>query len=106
MDRNKYLWIFVFAGLVLTACNGDTPSAEIPTDVPKVTSSGYACPEPEFPMEVTSTELQIFTWTEYIPVEMIECFETVYDIKVFRDEYSADEEMYDGISGGLSTVDS
>jgi len=105
MDRNKYLWIFVLTGLVLTACNGGTPSAEIPTDVPKVTSSGYACPEPEFPMEVTSTELNLFVWTEYIPAEMIECFELVYGVKVHRDEYSTDEGLYDGVSGGGARYD-
>ena len=56
-------------------------------------------------MEVTSTELNIFVWTEYIPLEMIECFELVYGIKVNRDEYSSNEEMYAKVSAGGSNYD-
>ncbi len=56
-------------------------------------------------MEVASTELNLFVWTEYIPAEMIECFELVYGIEVLRDEYSSDEDMHDGVSGGGSNYD-
>jgi len=106
MSKNPlYLWLFALISLLLTACGGGTAVAEIATDAPKVTSSGYACPDPEFPMEVISTELNLFVWTEYIPVEMIECFEQVYGVKVNRDEYSSDEDLYDGISGGGSKYD-
>lgn len=108
MNKNnllKLLALFVVASLVLAACgSGGTP--ESPTaEGPKVTSSGFACPEPEFPAEVTSTELNIFVWTEYIPVEMVECFELVYGIKVNRDEYSSNEEMYAKVSAGGSNYD-
>lgn len=101
----KLLALFVVASLVLAACgSGGTP--ESPTaEGPKVTSSGFACPEPEFPAKVTSTELNIFVWTEYIPVEMVECFELVYGIKVNRDEYSSNEEMYAKVSAGGSNYD-
>jgi spermidine/putrescine-binding protein len=98
------LWSSILICLILTACGGTT-TTEIAADAPKTTSSGYACPVPEFPMEVTSTELRLFVWTEYIPAEMIECFELVYGVKVHRDEYSSDEGMYDGISGGGSNYD-
>ncbi|MBK9209500.1 MAG: spermidine/putrescine ABC transporter substrate-binding protein [Anaerolineales bacterium] len=74
-------------------------------DGPKVTSTGFACPAAEFPMEVTSTEVNIFVWTEYIPVEMLECFELVYGVKVNRDEYSSNEEMYAKVSAGGSNYD-
>jgi len=100
-----YLWLFTLISLVLAACNGGTPVAQTATDAPRVTSSGYACPDPEFPMEVTSTELNLFVWTEYIPVEMIECFELVYGVEVHRDEYSSDEGLYGGVSGGGSKYD-
>jgi len=108
MNKNnllKLLALFVVASLVLAACgSGGTP--ESPTaEGPKVTSSGFACPEPEFPAKVTSTELNIFVWTEYIPVEMVECFELVYGIKVNRDEYSSNEEMYAKVSAGGSNYD-
>ena len=71
----------------------------------KVTSTGYVCPGPNSHMEVTSTELNIFVWTEYIPAEMVECFELVYGVKVNRDEYSSNEEMYAKVSAGGSNYD-
>ncbi|MBK8821364.1 MAG: spermidine/putrescine ABC transporter substrate-binding protein [Anaerolineales bacterium] len=79
--------------------------ADTDNDGEKITSSGFACPAPEFPVEVTSTELNIFVWTEYMPAEMIECFEMVYGIKVNQDEYSTNEEMYAKVSAGSSNYD-
>ncbi len=107
MNKNNpfHLWLFILFCLALTACGSEATATQSPTDSPKVTSSGFACPAPEFPMEVTSTELSLFAWTEYIPSEMIECFEMVYGIKVLRDEYSSDDGMYDGISGGGAKYD-
>ncbi|MCQ3936850.1 MAG: spermidine/putrescine ABC transporter substrate-binding protein [Chloroflexi bacterium] len=98
------LALFVVLSLALTACGGG--GTEQPAETgEKVTSSGYVCPEPEFPMEVTSTELNIFVWTEYIPPDMIECFELVYGITVNRDEYSSNEEMYAKVSAGGTNYD-
>ena len=56
-------------------------------------------------MEVTSTELNIFVWTEYFPQDMLDCFELVYDIKLNRDEYSSNEEMYAKLSAGGTAYD-
>jgi spermidine/putrescine-binding protein len=56
-------------------------------------------------VEVTSKELNLFVWTEYIPPDMQECFELVYGIKVNRDEYSANEEMYAKLSAGSTAYD-
>ncbi|MBL8103716.1 MAG: spermidine/putrescine ABC transporter substrate-binding protein, partial [Anaerolineales bacterium] len=100
----KLLAVFVVASMALAACGGgqaDAPAG----DAEAITSSGYQCPAKEFDLEVTSTELNIFVWTEYIPVEMIECFELVYGIKVNRDEYSSNEEMYAKVSAGGSNYD-
>ena len=56
-------------------------------------------------MEVTSKELNLFVWTEYIPPDMQECFELVSGVKVNRDEYSANEEMYAKLSAGSTAYD-
>lgn len=107
MNKNKLfklLALLVIASMALAACGGG--SSAKPTDSgPKVTKSGFTCPEAEFPVEVTSKEVNIFVWTEYIPVEMVECFELVYGVKVNRDEYSANEEMYAKISAGGTNYD-
>jgi spermidine/putrescine-binding protein len=112
MKKNKLLklsQLLVSASLALAACssNGENVVTEIvaDTEVSRLTSTGYTCPEPEFPMQVTSTELNLFVWTEYIPAEMIECFELVYGVKVNRDEYSSNEKMVDRVSAGGSSYD-
>lgn len=108
MNKNKIfklLALLVIASMVLTACGGGAAATQPAVDGPKVTSTGFVCPVPEFPMEVTSKELNIFVWTEYIPTDMQDCFELVYGIKVNRDEYSANEEMYAKLSAGGSSYD-
>lgn len=100
----KLLALLVVASMALVACGGggsEAPAADGGT----VTSSGYQCPAKEVDVEITSTELNIFVWTEYIPSDMIECFELVYGIKVNRDEYSSNEEMYAKVSAGGSNYD-
>jgi spermidine/putrescine-binding protein len=132
---NQAIWmsvaILVIASLVLTACGGGaapaTPAAATqppaqPTQPPapteaapagafmskpsdKVTSSGFVCPEPQAELDVQSTELNLFVWTEYIPTDAIECFELVYGIKVNHGEYSANEEMYAKLNAGGANYD-
>ena len=104
-DTIRVLALFVLASIILTACGGSGAATEAPAAGAKVTSSGYTCPEASPKMEVTSTELNLFVWTEYIPPDMQECFELVYGIKVNRDEYSANEEMYAKLSAGGSSYD-
>ena len=103
----KLLALMVVASMALAACGGAATATQAPQagGDKKVTSTGFECPEPEFPMEVTSKELNLFVWTEYIPPDMQECFELVYGIKVNRDEYSANEEMYAKLSAGSTAYD-
>ncbi len=101
--RNNLFKLFAMLALVsllLAACGG---GAGEPAQ--KVTSSGFVCPEPEPKMEVTSKELNLFVWTEYIPTEWKECYELVYGVKINHDEYSANEEMYAKLSAGGSNYD-
>jgi len=100
------LWIVT----LLAACGGggstasDTTEPAAESEAP-VSSSGLVCPEPSPRLEVTSTELNLFVWTEYIPQDQIECFEAVYGITVNRDEYSTNEEMYAKVSAGGANYD-
>jgi spermidine/putrescine-binding protein len=90
-------------------------AAEQPTEAPstafvskpsgKQTSTGFECPEPQPKLDVKSTELNLFVWTEYIPQDEIDCFEQVYGIKVNHGEYSANEEMYAKLNAGGSSYD-
>lgn len=104
----KLLAIFAIASMILAACGGGAAEPEATEPAAggaKVTSSGFECPEPNPRMEVTSTELNIFVWTEYFPQDMLDCFELVYDIKLNRDEYSSNEEMYAKLSAGGTAYD-
>lgn len=100
----KMLAIFAVASMILTACGG-AAATEPAESGAKVTSSGFECPEPNPRMEVTSTELNIFVWTEYFPQDMLDCFELVYGITLNRDEYSSNEEMYAKLSAGGTAYD-
>lgn len=87
--RNSFR-LFVFFSLFLSACAGNAS----PKNGIKTASSGYECPAVEFPVEVKSTELSLLARTEYIPRDMIECFELVYNVKVNLYQYSSNEELY------------
>jgi spermidine/putrescine-binding protein len=102
----KLLAVFAIASMVLTACGGGGAEATKPAESEaKVTSSGFQCPEPNPRVEVTSKELNMFVWTEYFPQDMLDCFELVYGIKLNRDEYSSNEEMYAKVSAGGTAYD-
>ena len=113
MRKNKLfglLALLIVASMILSACGGQATQTAAATEAPqggekKVTSTGFECPAQQFPTEVTSTELNLFVWTEYIPPDMLECFELVTGIKVNRDEYSANEEMYAKLSAGGTAYD-
>lgn len=104
MSKNllfKLTVLLTMMSLALTACGsgGGGEAAQ------KVTSSGFVCPEPDTKIEVTSQELNLFVWTEYIPTEWKECFELVYGVKINHDEYSSNEEMYAKLSAGGTNYD-
>ena len=102
----KLLVLLVLTSLVLAACGGaESTATESSNGGPKVTSTGFECPEPEPRMEVTSKELNLFVWTEYIPQDMIDCFELVYGVKINRSEYSSNEEMEPKLASGGADYD-
>jgi spermidine/putrescine-binding protein len=104
--RNLFnlLALVIVASMALAACGGGAAATPAASEK-KVTSTGFECPPAEFPVKVTSKELNLFVWTEYIPPDMQECFELVYGVKVNRDEYSANEEMYAKLSAGSTAYD-
>lgn len=75
--------------LLLAACQ------PAPTSLagPHISSSGFECPEPSPRLDITSTEINLYTWTEYVPVDIVECFGLVYGIAVNVDYFSSNEEL-------------
>ncbi|MCL4829760.1 MAG: spermidine/putrescine ABC transporter substrate-binding protein [Caldilinea sp.] len=95
--------ILLIAALLAAACGGGA-TTQTPAES-TAAESGSTCPEPNPRMEVTSTQLNLFVWTEYIPQETVDCFEEVYGIRVNKDEYSSNEEMYAKLSAGGANYD-
>jgi len=81
-------------GTVGCASGGEDASAEL------VTSAGFVCPEPNPRVEFESKEINIFTWTEYVPADIIDCFGLVYGVDVNVDYFSSNEELYTKVSFG------
>lgn len=104
MKRWFALTCVLLLGLLLVACGGGGDETA-DSDGPITLDNGFQCPEPSPRMEVTSEEVNLFVWTEYIPQDIIDCFEQVYGITVNRDEYSSNEEMYAKISAGGASYD-
>jgi len=99
--------LLAVAVLALAACAAPaapSPDSEAAPSQP-VTDSGFVCPEPSPRLSVTSTELNLFVWPEYIPQDIIDCFELVYGIKVNLDYYSSTDEMYAKLSQGALNYD-
>lgn len=104
MKRWMIVTLILLFGMVLVACGG-SGDEETADDGTHTLSNGFVCPEPNPRIEVTSEEVNLFVWTEYIPQDIIDCFQAVYGITVNRDEYSTNEEMYAKISAGSSSYD-
>jgi spermidine/putrescine-binding protein len=81
------------------------PAAFVSKPSGKTAPSGFACPEPQPKATVKSTTLNLFVWTAYIPQDIIDCFQLVYGIKVNKEEYSANEEMYAKLSKSSVSYD-
>jgi spermidine/putrescine-binding protein len=95
--------------VALAACapaSAPAPAEEgEPAEGAITTSTGFVCPEPSSRAEVTSTELSLFVWTEYIPQDMVDCFEQVYGVTVNMEMYSSNEEMGAKLDAGGSQYD-
>ena len=109
MNKSK-VWktfvLFLVFTFLVSACGSAEKTDQAATGGEKfTTSSGFVCPEPATKMEVTSKELNLFVWTEYIPGEWKECFEHAYGVTINHGEYSSNEEMYAKLSSGSSTYD-
>ncbi|MGB7295340.1 MAG: spermidine/putrescine ABC transporter substrate-binding protein, partial [Candidatus Aminicenantales bacterium] len=76
--------------VLLAACTGApqaTPVIETPTPQPVPTDTRQPGPE------VTSKELNLLGWTEYVPEGLIKGFEAEFGVTVTYDAYSSNEEM-------------
>ena len=100
---NRQYKIYQFARLILVAFilfSVAGCAAKPEETATKVTASGFVCPEPNPRVDFKSKEINIYTWAEYVPQDMIDCFGLVYNVKVNADYFSSNEELYTKMSFG------
>jgi spermidine/putrescine-binding protein len=93
------LSVTVICALLLAACSGGIEAAATPPPGGgKLTSRGFECPEPAIRQSEPAGVLHVLVRTEYISPDILECFELVYGVRVDRDEYSRNEEIFDRLT--------
>jgi len=115
MKLYRLVCVLVVPLMVLAAC-APAPSAPAaaPTEAaPVATEAAPAATEaaPEAPTvaagpaQPTSTELNLYAWTDYIPQQLLDDFTAQYGIKVNYDTYSSNEEMLAKLQAGAAGYD-
>ncbi len=99
--RPVFALLALFLGLLrlLSACVAPLqPDAAVP-------DGAFVCPPAEPRLALTSTELNLYTFAEYVPQDHIRCFAEAYAIKVNQDVYSTNSEMYAKLAAGGASYD-
>ncbi len=79
-----------------------TNTSAPPTAAPTAT----ATPKPTAaPPVVTSKELNLYGWSEYVPQELLDAFAKEYKVKVNYDTYASNEELLAKLQAGKTTYD-
>ncbi len=83
------------------------PAATVaPTTPPTVAPTAAPTLEPTAASPVvTSKELNIYAWSEYIPQEVLDAFAAEYKVKVNYDTYASNEELLAKLQAGKTSYD-
>ncbi len=109
--------LLVLMVLVVAACAPAATPTEAPTQppaptaAPQATSAAPQATDTSAPAatatlaQPTSTELNLYGWSDYVPQQLLDDFTAKYNIKVNYDTYSSNEEMLAKIQAGASGYD-
>jgi len=86
------------SSVLLTALSSCAAEAEPASTDESAAIDGFVCPEPNPRIEFESDAVNIYTWTEYVPEAIFDCFSAVYDVQVNVDYFSSNEELYSSVS--------
>ncbi len=83
------------------------PPAPASTAVPPTAApTATATPKPTAaPPVVTSKEINLYAWSEYVPQELLDAFAKEYKIKVNYDTYASNEELLAKLQAGKTNYD-
>ncbi|HVN53627.1 MAG TPA: extracellular solute-binding protein [Anaerolineaceae bacterium] len=89
---------------------GETPPAgAAPSQPPAAVPTASTVPATSAPAAelkpVTSKELNLYGWSEYIPQQLLDDFSKAYNLKVNYDTYSSNEELMAKLQAGASGYD-
>ena len=90
-----------------TAAPPTKPPATVAATVPP-TVAPTAAPTPKptaAPPVVTSKELNLYAWSEYVPQELLDAFTKEYKVKVNYDTYASNEELLAKLQAGKTNYD-
>ena len=90
-----------------TAAPPTKPPATVAATVPP-TVAPTAAPTPKptaAPPVVTSKELNLYAWSEYVPQELLDAFAKEYKVKVNYDTYASNEELLAKLQAGKTNYD-
>src|SRR5512142_2840697 len=88
--------VLLLLAMVVAACTPAATPTEPPTQAPAATAT-LAKP--------TSTELNLYGWSDYVPQQLLDDFTAACGVKVNYDTYSSNEEMLAKIQAGASGYD-
>ncbi|HUH99011.1 MAG TPA: spermidine/putrescine ABC transporter substrate-binding protein [Anaerolineales bacterium] len=111
MKLYRLVSLLALLGMLLSACATPTPAPTVaPTEAPTAASQGGA-PATQgpataaAPAKPTSTVLNLYGWSDYIPQQLLDDFTAKYGITVNYDTYSSNEEMLAKLQAGASGYD-
>jgi spermidine/putrescine transport system substrate-binding protein len=94
------------AAPTMAATTAETMAAPAATEAPASTEAAASTEAPASALApVTSKELNLYGWSEYVPEALLKGFEQEYGVKVNYDTYSSNEEMVAKLQAGASGYD-
>lgn len=108
MKTIRSIALLILTGLMVISCSpaaapstGNQPAAPAaaPADAATAPAADAA------PAKVTSKELNLYGWSEYVPQALLDGFQKEYGVKVNYDAYSSNEEMVAKLQAGASGYD-
>ncbi|HTP01399.1 MAG TPA: spermidine/putrescine ABC transporter substrate-binding protein [Anaerolineales bacterium] len=104
--------VLLAAACTPAAAPTEAPPAPAPTEPPQPATTSAGGPAPTSPASAeptlakpTSTELNLYGWSDYVPQQLLDDFSAEYGIKVNYDTYSSNEEMLAKLQAGASGYD-
>src|SRR5512143_2884662 len=107
MSMHCFVTLVALIAVLAAACTPAATPTEAPPPPPAPTEAQPAPQATSAPTEAkpTSTELNLYAWSDYVPQQMLDDFTAKTGIKVNYDTYSSNEEMLAKIQAGASGYD-